>query len=489
MSLFSDFWDAITSIPGVVVGALEDPVGTVEDIVAAVAGEGREIVMQVWNALESHPGCLMCIGSPSYWQTVSEIRAAQRAGVITNQDECQRTRERVTELFPVLAAVPGLPQFWDCACRVALSDQVTNKAIVEATAISHAAFALSAEDQLTGVVSAASWGAARLDLLVRGKGNGVWHKCYNRDSGWYPAKDWSSLGGQIQQPPAIVSWGPNRLDIFVCGGDRCLWHKCYDGAQGWYPSPRDWNSLGGQILGGPSAASWGPGTLHLVVRGTDSATYYKGFNQNKWTPWVSLGGQITDAPRVVSWGPGRLDIFARGPNGRCYHRAYDASWKHGWAGWEDLGGSIVGSPSVVSWGRDRLDIVVRGTDGGIWHKCWNPAGGYYPSLTEWTPLRGSTTGTPGIISWGSGRLDIVARAPSGGIMHKCYSQADGWYPGQSKPWSQLGGKTSGLPTTISWGTGHLAILARSTEGTVLYRDFHAGKGWMKEWADLGGQII
>jgi len=493
MTIFDDLWDGITSIPDIIVGTVTDPVGTIEDIITGVAGAASDIVTQVWAAVKDGPECIMCVGSPAYWKLVAEMRAAQKAGIIKNEAQCRAGRDKIAEILPALSVIPGVDLFWNCACKVAFSDKVSTESIAEATAVSTATFALSAEDQIKDVVSAESWGPARLDFLVRGRDNGVWHNCYSMATGWFPSqKDWSSLGGQIQQPPAIVSWGADRLDIFVCGSDRALWHKCYDGASGWYPSLKGWNSLGGQMLGGPSVVSWGKGYLHVVVRGIDGALHYKGFNQTEWTPWVCLGGQITGAPRMVSWAPGRLDIFARGSDGGCHHRAYDM--KTGWTGWEALGGQITDSPSAVSWGLGRLDIVVRGSDGGCWHKCWDAnAGGYYPPKTQWGSLGGKITGAPSIVSWGPGRFDIVVRGPAGGIWHKCYDQAKGWYPGQTEEWSPLGGNTMGSPTAVTWGPGHLAIVAKSkpqvgVNSAVLYKDYNEGKGWMKEWANLGGNI-
>lgn len=456
MSIFDDAVEFVTSIPGAIVGVVEDPIGAFEDLFEA-AGDAVSSVVRV---LTESPECIILAGSPAYWQLVRELTAAKIAGVISNQENCEASRQKVAEFFPAINLIPGIEYFWGCACRMAISDAAVPASIATTAATATSQLALSAEDQITGVVSAVSWGPNRLDLFARGDDNAVWH---GRGT-----KNWGGLGGQIQQPPAAVSWGSGRLDIFVCGSDRALWHKCWNDKGGWYPSKTSWAPLGGQILGGPAVATWGPGNLHVVVRGTDNALHYKGYNeQSGWTNWGTLDGATLSAPSIVSWGSGRLDIFVRGLDNACHHRVYDKN-RNGWGPWENLGGNITGVPAAVAWGPNRLDIVVRGSDGAAWTKSWTPAG-YYPSKTEWTSLGGNITDTPSIASWGHGRLDFVARGSDGAVWHKSYTEGAGWYPPSLTEWTSLGGSITGSPMAIPRGKDRLDIVVRGTDGAVWYK--------------------
>lgn len=499
MSIVEDTVEFFESIPGAIVGVLEDPIGAFEDL---FEGAG-DVVNKVVHVFTESPECIILAGSPAYWELVRNLTLAKATGLINNQQNCETSREKVAKAFPVINNIPGIEYFWGCACKMALSDAAVPTSIVTTAATATAQFALSQQDQITGVISAASWGPNRLDLFIRGNDNTVWHGLGK--------KSWTCLGGQIQQPPAIVTWGAGRLDIFVCGSDRGLWHKCWNDNAGWYPSAGTWSPLGGQMLGGPSVATWGPGTLHVVVRGTDNAVYYKGYNeQTGWTNWASLGGGITHAPRLVSWGPGRLDLVARGSDGAVWHRCFDKRYNV-WSDWASLGGQIIGSPSVTSWGWGRLDLVVRGTDGAVWHKCYHEGDGWYPSLTEWASIGGNIKGTPSITSWGYGRLDMVARGADGAVWHKSYQEGAGWYP-SLMDWTSLGGKTSGSPTIIACGKDRVDIMARGESGGVWHKYYqlpstfvgHVGAGaeaankaeyakrWhpsLTDWDSLGMKII
>lgn len=81
--------------------------------------------------------------------------------------------------------------------------------------------------------------------------------------------------------PAICSPAPGRLDILVRGPDNALWHSwSTDDAQHWQP----WESLGGILTAAPAAVSWGGGRIDVFAKGTDDAYWHKWFDGGVWQP-------------------------------------------------------------------------------------------------------------------------------------------------------------------------------------------------------------
>jgi hypothetical protein len=218
-------------------------------------------------------------------------------------------------------------------------------------------------------ISAAAWSANRLDILVKGTDDAMWHK-YWGVTGW---GGFEPLGGIITSQPNVVSWGPNRLDIFIKGTDNALWNKWWDGST-W----GGWVSLGGILTSAPQAVSWGPNHLDVFIRGNDGAWWHRLGNGIAWGAWESLGGVLVGQPNPVSWGPNRIDIFALGLDRAMYHKWWDGS---AWGGWEPRGGLLTRclaqsiGRQVVSISSEKVRMMrcitaggtaITGADGRIW---------------------------------------------------------------------------------------------------------------------------
>ena len=241
--------------------------------------------------------------------------------------------------------------------------------------------------------AAASWGSGRLDIVVRGTDNAVWHK-------WY-AGAWSgfeSLGGVTLDNPAAVSWAPGRLDVFVRGTDNQLWHRWYTGT--WSA----WEPLGGTLTSAPTVASWGAGRLDVFARGAGNQLIHKWYAAGTWSAWESLGGTLTSSPGTTSWGPGRIDVVVRGTDNAVYHKWYQGAW----SGWEPLSGAVAGAPQLSSQGPGRLDLFAQGLlDGALYHRSYDQ--GWSP----WAYQGGGISGPPGSASWAPGRIDIFVDGLTG----------------------------------------------------------------------------
>ncbi|MDB6123349.1 MAG: hypothetical protein JWQ71_2342 [Pedosphaera sp.] len=277
-----------------------------------------------------------------------------------------------------------------------------------------------------------AWADGRIDVMVRGGGNAIFHKYYIRGQGWLPDGGFEEIGGDSASGPGLCSWGPNRLDTFVRGGGDNLYHKYFNGTD-WLPDG-GWENLGGTINSGPDACSWGVGRIDVVARGGANNIYHKYYNGTDWLPaggWSNIGGTSTEEPAICTWGSGRLDVFCRGTDNGLYHNYFSSgAWQRS-GNWENLGGTLTSGPDACTWGSGRIDVVVRGGSNHIYHKYysggnWLPSGGF-------EDLGGNSTSDPSICTWGSGRLDVFCRGTDKTLQHKYYDN------GSWSAWESLGG--------------------------------------------------
>ncbi len=157
---------------------------------------------------------------------------------------------------------------------------------------------------IVGAPSMVSWGPNRFDVLAVGTDGQLKHKCWS-PSGWYPAGDGlNSLGGHIAGTPAVASWGPGRLDVVVRSSrTNGLYHKCWNEDSGeWYP-PDKWGDLGSDVLhgtvfrGSPTVVAQAPGRLDIIGLGGGGAVFHKSWIEGRgWAPgeksWTNIGGDM-----------------------------------------------------------------------------------------------------------------------------------------------------------------------------------------------------
>ncbi|MDB6059461.1 MAG: hypothetical protein JWO95_3305, partial [Verrucomicrobiales bacterium] len=228
--------------------------------------------------------------------------------------------------------------------------------------------------------AAVAWGVGRIDVVVRGGGDAIYHKYYISGQGWLPVDHFEDIGGTANNGPGIASWGVNRLDVFCPDTSDSLRHKYFNGTD-WLPTPH-WEDVGGTLTSAPAACSWGPNRIDIVVKGGGNSMYHKWWDGSAWQPsggFQNLGGSGINQPGICSWAPGRLDVFYRGSDNSLQHMWDDGSGV--WAGPQSLGGTLTGGVSACSWGSGRIDVVVRGGQNHIYHK-------YYIQGTGWLPTGG-----------------------------------------------------------------------------------------------------
>jgi hypothetical protein len=208
----------------------------------------------------------------------------------------------------------------------------------------------------TGTGVSNMWKNYENDVFAVDTSGTLWYRSIYSDG------TWNSLGGVCTASPAAVSWdGNNRMDVVVRGSDNALWHTySNDGSSTW----SRWESLGGQLATntGPAVSSWSAGRLDVFVQGTDGALWHKAWTGTKWSGWQSLGGKLTSSPAAVSNAVNNIDVFVRGTDGACWYKVWSGT---AWSSWKSLGGQLATNtgPGV----GQNLAVFVQGTDHQLWH--------------------------------------------------------------------------------------------------------------------------
>lgn len=376
-----------------------------------------------------------------------------------------------------------------------------------------------------GVLSASpsitSWGAGRLDVVVRGTDNAVYHRFYQ--GGWSP---WFPLGGYITSKPVIVATGYDRLSVFARGGDGSLWHRKWSGA-GW----EAWANLGGTLTeDGPAAASDAAGNVDVFTRAPDNTVGHLHFPVKKigtspthgpytydaWSDWETLGGHITSAPAAVSVSAGVFDVFARWEDGSMKQIHYPQTYTigrppvvrsyEGWSAWKAHGGALISAPAASRAGTGTgIHVYARGTDGELYQRNMSPFG-----WSDWQKpgfrlaSDGALAGDPSSVAFPGESCDhVVSRTASNMLWHKdcgetttvdfssVYSDAryrDTKPAGVTGSWdgNQLGAVVSGYPSATtgassyaiqgSWPRELVVLESDDAYGPASDAPFIAGRG-------------
>ncbi|KAL8794962.1 MAG: hypothetical protein Q9195_002544 [Heterodermia aff. obscurata] len=282
-----------------------------------------------------------------------------------------------------------------------------------------------------------------VDALAVSTNGKLYHIAYDSKEGW---KEPVSLGGEWVGPPCAVKKSNNRFDVLMVGLAGGLYHKVFDG--GFKPAPdAEWKSLGGRWARALTAVSNGTAATNVYLLGMNNAVWEAKWNDKPSDKFTSLGGILLDPPVAVSWDAGRVDIFGRGTDAQLWHLWWDGN---AWRGWEKLcSGYLIAQPKVVSWGKRRLDVFGIFADRSLVHcyfdgKSWN----------GWNKLGGVCLQIDAVVSRTISRIDIFYRGVDNSSYHKSYD-GQKWYP------STDGAESLGVPTDESLSNS-IAITGTST---------------------------
>ncbi|BCJ56120.1 hypothetical protein Asp14428_75950 [Actinoplanes sp. NBRC 14428] len=271
-----------------------------------------------------------------------------------------------------------------------------------------------------GSVRAVATSPDRVELFGRDPERELWQRTVTgeRWGGWRPRGALPAAGGPVEPSDPAVAARDGRLDLVVRGGDDRLWHRVHDGA--WSL----WRRVDDQrIQGDPGLVAAGAGRLEaFALRGGESTLLQRRFD-GTWSPWTADGTTSGRWPAPASWGPDRLDVVLSRPPGEAF-----APVHHWWDGvWHDdvLDGNLAGQPAAVSWGTGRVDVV-QNRGGHLWHRAftgaWQPWADLDAGLDPRDP---AIDGTPAIVSRAAGSLDVYALR-GGNLWHRAFETGTGW---------------------------------------------------------------
>jgi hypothetical protein len=223
-----------------------------------------------------------------------------------------------------------------------------------------------------------------LYVVVRGLDNSIYYDTMYLTTGQWTG--WVGLGGFTSSPPLlVVTPSANRLDLIVRGIDNGIYHKAFvSGA--W---STNWDSPGGSTTATPASLSDGS-VLHLVVRGSDNVIYYNSlrFSTGLWLGWVSLAGTTPSAPALTQDFSGAIHLVVRGADNVLYHKSLVGGvWS---ASWDTPGGLTPVAPAVIAPGT-ALAVLVAGNDGRVYYNSLSSG-----TWSGWLGLGGSTSETPAL---------------------------------------------------------------------------------------------
>jgi hypothetical protein len=250
-------------------------------------------------------------------------------------------------------------------------------------------------------------------VVVRGTNNELYWNSFS--AGW---SGWRDLHGKSASAPVLVSTPSlNRLDLVVQGTDNGIYHKAYT-LGSWSTS---WDSPGGKTLSKPAAVlhtdvSGCPScveedVLFLIVRGTDNNVYQNllFIGITGWVGWSSLIEQTVSAPTLAydanGCSPGTKSnchsihaLAVRGTNNAVYHNPYTTSWS---ALWDSPGGSISNSPALACipvtglYFVPQFLLLVEGGGNKLYSNTVTTTGSTWGS---WSSVGGATNSDPALVA-------------------------------------------------------------------------------------------
>lgn len=226
-----------------------------------------------------------------------------------------------------------------------------------------------------------------LYIVVRGTNNVTYFDSMNLGSNSWSG--WQSLLGWTAAAPVLVSTpSANRLDLILRGTNNGIYHMSFPGG---VPTMA-WDSPGGSTPVAPVSVSDSSG-FHLVVVGQDHGLWYNylNFTTGSWSGWTSIPGTSPSTPSLALDSSGTLHLVVRGSDNGIYHNSRSA--RGGWSStWDTPGGSTPNAPATRSM-TGTVSLLVTGADGGIYSDLLNGA-----NWSGWVRLVGTSNSTPVMVT-------------------------------------------------------------------------------------------
>jgi hypothetical protein len=199
------------------------------------------------------------------------------------------------------------------------------------------------------------------DVFTIGADSVLYYNEYN-GSGW---NGWSPLEYPKKvKAVAATSLSQSRLDVLVIGTDDRVYHKTrvYGVWSPYYP-------IASNQVKGIAATAVSSNRLQVVVIGTDDVVYVNELSAT-WSGYSQIASNKVKAIAAASLGGGKSDVFVIGTDDRLY---YNRRENGVWSGYQPLGSApikaLAAAPSPFS---GRLDVfTVRIEDSAVWQKTYS----------------------------------------------------------------------------------------------------------------------
>jgi len=296
---------------------------------------------------------------------------------------------------------------------------------------------------------------SRIDVVVRGSDNGIYHKCWTGASwsSWICLATW---GATYDQPAVAIGstfLGDDYLHVVVRGSDNGIYHRKFKLPSG--PWDSSWTNVGGATLSTPALLLIEDLALFLFVRGADNGIYCK-YWVNSWSSWIRVPGATNDIPAIATLA-GYLHLVVRGTDNGIYHNTADPDYPASWSGWTRIPGSTSSAPTLepVTSPSNYLNLVVRGMDNGIYYNRWSSG-----VWAGWVNLGGATIDRGALWAYTT-TLYLIVRGMDNGIYQKAMGLSS---PYTWTAWTQIPGATSSGPTAEIG-----VICVRGMDNGIYYR--------------------
>ena len=171
----------------------------------------------------------------------------------------------------------------------------------------------------------------------------------------------------------MSSWGPDRIDLLLTGGDNGIYHKNWDG-KNWIPGTTSFNKpISGTWIGDPVYISREPNSIDALAVSTNGKLYHIAYDLKEgWKEPVSLGGEWLGPPCVVKQSKDRFEVLIVGAASGLYHKVFDGGFRPSPdAEWKALGGQWARGLSAVSNGTATTSVYLLGMNNAVWEAKWN----------------------------------------------------------------------------------------------------------------------
>jgi len=230
-----------------------------------------------------------------------------------------------------------------------------------------------------------------LHVVVRGSGGQIFYTTFDLTAGTWLATGWTNLQGSSASTPALAATpASSRLDLVVRGTDNQIYHKAFTAgawAAAWDTSNR--SPVPDKTVATPAIVSDGT-QLHIVVVGTEENLWYGTLSfAGAWSTYTSLVGATPVAPTLIIDSANTLHLVVQGNDNHVYEKAHPSggSWD---AAWTSAGGIVVGTPAATMV-SSTLYVVGTGADGTLWYNSLTGT-----SFGAWAGMNGAAGRSPGL---------------------------------------------------------------------------------------------